>query len=117
MEVLELKRGDIVKEKVGNFLKEKNWEEAFVISGLGSLVNVKLTNAADFNLPPKVEMTNFDGPFEALSLFGEVKKQEDNSIFTHLHLSGSLSNSEVHGGGLYHAEVFRGLKLYIEKIK
>lgn len=113
--ILELKRGDIVKDKIKEFFNETDWKEAYVMSGLGSLVNVKLTNAADFNMPPKVEMTCFDGPFEALSLFGEVKCQE-NDIYVHIHLCGSLTDSTAHGGGLYHAEVFRGLRIYLQKI-
>ncbi|MBC2854958.1 DNA-binding protein [Cetobacterium sp. 2A] len=114
--ILELKKGEIVKDKIKEFFETTNWEEAYVMSGLGSLVDVKLTNAADFNIPPKVKMTCFEGPFEALSLFGEVKKQS-NETFVHIHLCGSLSNSETHGGGLFHAEVFRGLRVYLQKIK
>lgn len=114
--IIELKKGDIVKDKIKEFFEKTDWEEAYVMNGLGSLVNVKLTNAADFNMPPSVQTTFVEGPFEALSLFGEVKKL-DQETFIHIHLSGSLKNSEMHGGGLFHAEVFRGLRIYLCKIK
>ena len=117
VEILELKKGDLVKEKIEEFVIEKGWKEAYVMSALGSMVNVKLTNAASFEIPPKIETTELKGHFEALSFTGEVSINENNEAYVHIHASGSLTNSEARGGGLLTAEVFRGLKIYIQKIK
>lgn len=114
--VIELKKGDNVKNKLNDFFLENNWTEAYVMSGLGSLVNVELTNAADLNIPPQIQKTIIEGPLEVLSLFGDIKKSNDN-VLVHVHLSGSLKNSQMHGGGLFYAEVFKGLKIYLSKIK
>ena len=96
--------------------KKKQWEEGLVQGALGSVVNITLNNAAENTIPPRVQTTNIEGPFEILSCTGEIIRRAEG-YYTHIHVSGSLSNAQVLGGGLQNAEVFKGLKLYLQQIR
>lgn len=113
--ILELSKGDNVIEAVKKFVEKQNWAEGIVQGALGSVVNVRLNNAAENVIPPRVQTTEIEGPFEILSCTGEIIRREEG-YYTHIHTSGSLSNSHVFGGGLQAAEVFKGLKVYLQQI-
>jgi predicted DNA-binding protein with PD1-like motif len=113
--ILQLSKGDNVIEKIKQFVESQNWAEGIVQGALGSVVNVKLNNAAENVIPPRVQTTEFEGPFEILSCTGEIIRRDDG-YYTHIHTAGSLSNAHVFGGGLQAAEVFKGLKLYLQQI-
>ncbi|MGL5513840.1 MAG: PPC domain-containing DNA-binding protein [Sporomusa sp.] len=114
--VLQLSTGENVIDAVRKFVSDQNWEEGVVQGALGSVVNVIVGNAAGNTLPPQVQKTNLAGPFEILSCTGEVIRRDDG-YYTHIHASGSLSDAQVFGGGLQTAEVFKGLKVYLQKVR
>jgi len=114
--VIQLSKGANVIEEIRNFVQEQQWEEGLVQGALGSVLNVTLTNAAENVVPPRVQSTSLEGPFEMLSCTGEIIHRPDG-YYTHIHASGSLKNAQVFGGGLQTAEVFKGLKLYLQQVK
>jgi len=114
--VIQLTTGANVIEEIRKYVEEQQWEEGLVQGALGSVLKVTLTNAGENKIPPLVQTTNLEGPFEMLSCTGEIIRRDDG-YYTHIHASGSLSNAQVFGGGLQKAEVFLKLKLYLQKIR
>lgn len=113
--VLKLSPKDDFIAKIREFVAEKGWQEAYVQGTIGSVIDVVLTNAAGNTLPPPVQATEVDGPFEMLSCTGEIIRQEQG-YYTHIHISGSKTDATALGGGLRQANVFRQMKIYIQKI-
>lgn len=115
LHVLSLQKGDSVKESIEAFVAEKGWQKAIVTGALGSVVDVKVGNAKTHTIPPEVNYTHIEGPFEILSFCGEVVKKEDDSWFTHIHMAGSKADATVFGGGMQKATVFLGLQVFLAK--
>jgi predicted DNA-binding protein with PD1-like motif len=113
LQALALHKGDSVKEKIEAFVAEKGWQKAIVTGALGSVVDVTVGNAKTQTIPPEVNYTHIEGPFEILSFCGEVVKKEDGSWFTHIHMAGSKADATVFGGGMQKAAVFLGLQVFL----
>lgn len=112
---LELQSGADVIEALKTFVAGRNWQGAAVQGAFGSVVNVTVGNADGKNLPPQVRITEISGPFEFVGCTGEVIRK-DEGYYTHLHVAGSLSDARVLGGGLQRATVFKGLKVYLQRL-
>ena len=110
---LDLVTGMNVIAEIQKFVSENKWSKALIMGALGSVVNVRVGNAASNELPPIVKYLDIAGPFEMLSFFGETELRENNEVYVHIHASGSLNTGETLGGGLAAAQVFRGLKVYL----
>ncbi len=113
LQALALHKGDSVKEKIEAFVAEKGWQKAIVTGALGSVVDVTVGNAKTQTIPPEVNYTHIEGPFEILSFCGEVVKKDDESWFTHIHMAGSKADATVFGGGMQKATVFLGLQVFL----
>ena len=113
LQALALHKGDSVKEKIEAFVAEKGWQKAIVTGALGSVVDVTVGNAKTQTIPPEVNYTHIEGPFEILSFCGEVVKRDDGSWFTHIHMAGSKADATVFGGGMQKATVFLGLQVFL----
>lgn len=127
---LELSKGDNVKEKIYDFVKERQWREALIIGAIGSLDEITVANPESNEIPIKVKKTNYKGPLECLSFTGEIKqfddiddtlkavyKEEGLDLFVHIHLSCSYGNGQVVGGGLHEATVFRALRILLVEVE
>jgi len=113
LQALALHKGDSVKEKIEAFVAERGWQKAIVTGALGSVVDVTVGNAKTQTIPPEVNYTHIEGPFEILSFCGEVVKKDDGSWFTHIHMAGSKADATVFGGGMQKATVFLGLQVFL----
>lgn len=119
-----------IKSGIKKFMKDKNWDEAYISGGIGSVKELLLTAPKNDSLPPIIERTIIRHPGELVSIVGEILpmkkideslkhiyKDEESDFFIHLHASIGLKNGKVYGGGLHKGKTFRGLKLYIQEIK
>ena len=113
LKILELHKDDSVKEHLESFVERNGWRRAIVTGALGSVVDVTVGNAMTMTVPPEVNYTHIEGPFEILSFCGEVTKQDDGSWFTHIHMAGSKTDATVFGGGMQKATVFKGLQVFL----
>ncbi len=113
LSIINLVKGDKVKQSIIDFVEKKGWESAVVTGALGSVVDVTVGNAATTTIPPEVNYTDIPGPFEMLSFCGEVCKQDDGEWFVHIHMAGSKVDATVFGGGMQKATVFKGLKVFL----
>jgi predicted DNA-binding protein with PD1-like motif len=86
-----LKEGQDLKISIEKLVAALNLSAATVISGVGSLTAAKLRMAgAEIN---KQEVRSLDGPFEIVSLTGNLGPNR-----THLHVSLSDKTGKVVGG-------------------
>jgi predicted DNA-binding protein with PD1-like motif len=76
--------------------REQFQEGAFVLCGIGSLVDPRLRLAA------ADEETRYEGPFEILTLSGTLTRQG-----AHLHMSIASSLGDVRGGHVVYGNVVR----------
>ncbi|HHX70194.1 MAG: PPC domain-containing DNA-binding protein [Miniphocaeibacter sp.] len=127
--VIKYGENEDIKEKIEEFMQEKNWDEAYISGGIGSVKDLLFTAPKNKILPPVVEKTLIEGPGELVSIVGEIMpiekideslkaiyKDEESDFFIHLHASVGLKDGKVYGGGLHKGRTFRGLKLYIQEI-
>ncbi|MGM0431998.1 MAG: PPC domain-containing DNA-binding protein [Spirochaetota bacterium] len=113
LQVLRLQKDDNVKEQIIAFVERNGWNRAIVTGALGSVVGVTVGNAKTLTIPPEVNYTSIEGPFEILSFAGEVTNQEDGTWFAHIHMAGSKADATVFGGGMQDATVFKGLQVFL----
>ena len=127
--VLKISRHEDIKDKILDFVREKDWDKAYISGALGSVCDVHVVNPQNDKIPPDLKGEIINGPCEVLSFVGEVMKKEymsetmktvykddENLYFAHIHMSCSTKNQKVYGGGLRKGRAFLGLKIFIEKI-
>lgn len=102
------RRADFISS-IEEMMREHNYQEILLISAIGALEDVELWVAKNFSETPEINAVKFKGPFELLSISGNVR-MEDGKFHSHIHVSGSLSDCSVYGGSLHGGSVFRGTK-------
>jgi predicted DNA-binding protein with PD1-like motif len=114
--VLKMKTGDDFIAEIGRYVAAQGWGEAYLQGAIGSVRDVVVGNAAGNTLPPPVQKTAIEGPFELLGCTGEIIRRDDGTYFTHIHVCGSLTDATTRGGGLSRATVFRQMKVYLQQV-
>lgn len=104
-----LKKGDNFSEKFQEFLKRNRVNNGF-FHGLGGFLKVEL---AFYDLrTKKYNKKKFIGPFEVLSIQGNIA-QGDDDIVVHAHVVLGDKNFKTFGGHLINATVGGTLELNI----
>lgn len=104
-----LKKGDDFNEKLLEFLKRNRVNSGF-FHGLGGFLKVEL---AFYDLrTKKYNKKKFIGPFEVLSIQGNIA-QGDDDIVVHAHVVLGDKNFKTFGGHLINATVGGTLELNI----
>jgi len=111
------------------YLKDKVWPAALILSGIGSVRSVTLGNPLDLGTPPKMMMKTIDEPAEVISFMGEVIRKENApadmpayvfdspcDYVVHIHASVSHGAGIVDGGGFRGGVVMRALNIYIQEL-
>lgn len=100
--------------------QERRIERGVILSAIGSLKNVAFRNVKpNIGLPVKLENTNEieeTGPFELLSLEGNLFPSENGEVIVHLHVMLGSPSGSVMGGHLLKAIVFTTTEIVIGKI-
>ncbi len=95
-------------EGLNQLMKENNYQEIILISAIGSLEEVGLKVSDSLSENPEIIKFELEGPFEIVSIAGNVKMTAAGEYHTHIHISGALNDGAVQGGSLYKGRVFRG---------
>lgn len=128
--MLELTKGQDVTTALYDFLEDKKWAGAIIVSGIGSVGSVTIGNPLTHDQPPEIILKKIDEPAEVLGFTGEIFKKNsklENSLpaYTrenpsdyaiHIHIAISHGNGIVTGGGFRKATVLRALNIYIQEI-
>lgn len=127
--LLEVGRGRDIKEEIGNFMKEKDWDYAYISGAIGSITDITVANPVSNKFPIEIKTTDISGPCEVLSFTGEIMKKEFmkeelktvykdyvSDLFVHIHMSCSSIDASVFGGGFHKAKVFRALNIFIQEL-
>lgn len=123
---LNVKSGEDLKQAVTDYIQKNQWEEVFIMGGIGSVIDVAVTNPVENRLPLKTASIPVSGAAELLSLTGEVMKRElmdpeleavypdkTNPLFVHIHVSVGTSGGHVCGGGLERGKAFRSVRIFM----
>jgi predicted DNA-binding protein with PD1-like motif len=92
-----LQPGELLLESIETALKEKEIRDGVVISGIGTLKNLRMHYITGIDPPPKDEIVNIERPLELLSVSGIIADGE-----AHLHVVVSCKQEEMFGGHLEH---------------
>jgi len=118
--VLRMVPEDDISQKIIDFCKEKNISRAVIVSAIGSAKDVVFRDLKEgVGIPLELAKTNemnLRGPFEVLSLEGNVFPM-DNDLVAHLHVLLGMQNGSVCGGHLFKAKVLSTLEVILMEIK
>ena len=111
--------GDNLFEKLGELLSQRGLQRVVILSAIGSLREVSFRDLQEgISLPIDLEKTNLierEGPFELLSLEGNVVPMDGKPVI-HLHALLGTPQGEVIGGHLFQATVFSTLEIIFAEI-
>ena len=111
--------GDDVFEKLKEILSHEGLERVVILSAIGSLREVSFRDLKEgISLPVDLEKTHLierEGPFEVLSLEGNVVPMEEEPVI-HLHALLGTPEGGVIGGHLFGGKVFSTLEIVFAEI-
>lgn len=84
----------------------KGYENAVIVTAIGSLKNAVLINIGSMTKPPEAAKKEWEGPFEIISLTGLLGKNHSRGNQKgHIHICVSKHNGPVVGGGLDYGSI------------
>jgi predicted DNA-binding protein with PD1-like motif len=129
IQVLSLTRGQDIMSVLYEFLKDKHWPGALIVSGIGSVSSITIGNPLDHGNPPKMSVITIDEPAEVLGFAGEIMRKDlapadmpaharntPCDYVIHIHATISHKGGDVIGGGFRNGTVMRALNIYIQSL-
>ena len=129
IQTLSLIRGQDIMAAIFDFLKDKHWPGALILSGIGSVSSITIGNPLDHGSPPKMVVTTINEPAEVLAFAGEIMRKDlapadipahakntPCDYVVHIHATISHKGGEVVGGGFRNGTVMRALNIYIQSL-
>lgn len=111
---------DDIIQNIQEFCEEKGLRRALIYSGVGSAKEVVVRDpkiGAKIPVEPhKTSEINLPGPYEILSLEGNVFPMEEKLV-VHLHIMLGSEDGSVYGGHLMQAKIWTTLELMLTEIK
>lgn len=132
MELFEVnvKRGEEIKTKIGEFVLEKNWDEAVIIGAVGSIIESAYNAPIDNSIPMNLKQTECPGAAELVGFNGEIMKREkmdpnlakvykdkENPLFVHIHAACATGDGKLYGGGLVRGKAFRSVRVFLVPVE
>ncbi|MBI5029498.1 MAG: DNA-binding protein [Chloroflexi bacterium] len=121
--------GDDLFQMLTKTVKDRGWERAVIISGIGSLEDVVFVAPKPaFSIPVKpaenLNRIEMKGPFELMSvegnivpLVGEFGNLKHGDPVLHIHCLLSHGQGELTGGHMVAAKVFTTTEIFIANVK
>lgn len=122
-------RGEDVRQVISDFILEKNWDEAFIVGAVGSIIDSAYNAPVDNSIPMNLVTHECAGAAELLSFTGEVMKRErmdenlakvykdtTSPLFVHIHASCATGEGKVYGGGLVRGKAFRSIRVFVKPL-
>ena len=118
--ILKILPGKSLVEGFQQFLAREHIHSAVIVSAIGSVRNVSLSDIkSGAKLPitaPRLSPHVIEGPLELLGLTGNIVPGENESSDRHLHIMASKSSGEVIGGHMLDAEVFASCEIVLTEL-
>jgi predicted DNA-binding protein with PD1-like motif len=123
-------RGADIRQTISDFILEKNWDEAFIIGAVGSVMDSAYNAPVDNSIPMNLVVTEVPAAAEIVSFTGEVMKRErmdenlakvypdkTSPLFVHIHASCAVGGGQITGGGLVRGKAFRALRVFLTPLE
>lgn len=118
--IVRLRPKEEIKEKLEEAMRKSGLKRAVVISAIGSVFEATYFGVVPNSELPfgqdKITVIKKTGPFEVLSLEGNILPMEDKMIL-HLHVLLGTDDGNVIGGHLDRATVYTTLELFLAEIR
>ena len=118
--IIRMMPGDDIAQKIALFCQENHIDRAVIISAIGSASDVIFRDLIKgIRAPVEPAKTNeltMKGPYEILSLEGNIFPMNDELV-VHLHILLGKEDGTVCGGHLSQARVFTTLELVLAEVK
>ena len=127
--IIKLTKGQDILPAIHEYLMDKKWNDSIIVSALGSINNVFLSNPGSLDMPPELIKKKIFDPCEVLSFVGEITPKEHaapdlppviletpSPYIVHVHCSVSHAEGIVNGGGFRGGNVLRALTIYVVEL-
>jgi len=118
--IVRLRPKEEIKKKLEEVMRKNGLKRAVVISAIGSVYEATYFGVVPNSELPfgqdKITVIKKTGPFEVLSLEGNILPIEDKLI-PHLHVTLGTDDGNVIGGHLDKATVYTTLELFLAEIR
>lgn len=121
-----IERDEDIRACLDKYMVESGLQHAYISGAIGSIKDVLLAAPASLDIPPRLVLTNCNGPAEITSFSGDVylrhlappdelflDDQAASPLFAHIHMSCAIAGGSTCGGGLRAGKAFRRIKLYV----
>ena len=112
--------GESLQGSICALLAAEKIESAVVLSGIGSVRNVRLKDiksGAKLPITPaRLVEHEMEGPFELLCITGNIVPCAEGKSDSHLHIMAAKSSGDVIGGHLFDCEVFATCEIVLVEI-
>lgn len=118
--IVRLKPKDEIREKIEEVMNHNRLKKAVILSAIGSVFEATFFGVKkNSDLPfgkDKITVINETGPFEVLTLEGNILPAGDKLI-SHIHITLGAHDGTIIGGHLDRATVYTTLELFLAEIK
>ena len=118
--LVKIRPGESLQGNICALLAAEKIESAVVLSGIGSVRNVRLKDiksGAKLPITPaRLVEHEMEGPFELLCITGNIVPCAEGKSDSHLHIMAAKSSGDVIGGHLFDCEVFATCEIVLVEI-
>ena len=118
--LVKIRPGESLQGNICALLAAEKIESAVVLSGIGSVRNVRLKDIKSGArlpiTPARLVEHEMEGPFELLCITGNIVPCAEGKSDSHLHIMAAKSSGDVIGGHLFDCEVFATCEIVLVEI-
>lgn len=121
--------GEDIRQKITDYVLEKNWDEAIIIGAVGSIIDSSYNAPIDNSIPMKLVTHDCENAAELVGFNGEIMKREKmdenlakvyqdktSPLFVHIHACCVTGDCKFYGGGLVKGKAFRSIRVFLTPI-
>ena len=125
-----INRGENVRQRILDYVLEKDWDEALIIGAVGSIIDSAYNAPVDNSIPMNLTTNECPNAAEIIGFNGEIMKRErmdenlakvykdrSSPLFVHIHACCATGDGRIYGGGLVKGRAFRSIRVFLTPLK
>ena len=125
-----INRGENVRQRILDYVLEKDWDEALIIGAVGSIIDSAYNAPVDNSIPMNLTTNECPNAAEIIGFNGEIMKRErmdenlakvykdrSSPLFVHIHACCATGDGRIYGGGLVKGRAFRSIRVFLIPLK